>query len=262
MSRLIKKLSDDDIDSFVDIYINAYPGGITPSFSKELKKEEWIKTNNENTAVNLYGCFQDDKLVGGMILYDFEMNLFSKHILKSGGIGEVCVDLLYKKEHVAKDLMTFSHQFFDEKGFCMTCLYPFSPAFYRKMGYGIGQKMSQYRFEPKAVPTTSKQNVSYLSLSDRIAVFETFKRYASSTHGMILRSKERFEPMLKSGRTLGYWENESLQGYLFFRFKRVQGGTWLQNDIEILELVYETPEALRGLMTFLAIQQDQINKVI
>jgi predicted acetyltransferase len=261
MSRLIKKLSDDDIDTFINIYVNAYPGAITPSFSKEKKKEEWIKTNNKPN-INLYGCFQDDKLVGGMILYDFEMNLYSKHIMKSGGIGEVCVDLLYKKEHVSKDLMEFAHNYYYDRGYCLTCLYPFRPDFYAKMGYGIGQKMSQYRFEPKALPTTSKQNVFYLSPSDSTAVFEFFNRYASSTHGMILRSKENFEPMLKSGRTLGYWENESLLGYLFFRFKKVQGGTWLQNDIQILELVYESPEALRGLLTFLATQQDQINKVI
>ncbi|MFX0053082.1 MAG: enhanced intracellular survival protein Eis [Candidatus Hodarchaeota archaeon] len=261
MSRLIKKLSNDDIGSYVDIYINAYPGAITPTFSKERKIEEWVKANDK-PEINFYGCFQDEILVGGVILLDFQMNLFSDTIINVGGVSEVCVDLLRKKEHIAKDLMLFSHQYFYKKGFCLNCLYPFSPAFYRKMGYGIGQKMSQYRFEPKALPKTSKHNVSCLSLSDSTAVLELFNRYASITHGVILRSKDIFEPMLKSGKMLGYWKNKSLHGYLYFRFKEVKGGTWLQHDIEILELIYETPEALRGLLTFLATQQDQVEKII
>lgn len=260
MSRIIKKMTANDIDSFVDIWMNAYPGGVSPSFSKEKRKEDWINTNNKPDT-SFYGCFQDNILVGGVILLDFKMN-FSGITIDVGGISEVCVDLLYKKEHVAKDLMVFSHQYFYEKGFCLICLYPFSPAFYRKMGYGIGNKMSQYRFEPRALPKSSKRNVSYLSPSDSTAVSECFNRYASSTHGMILRSEEKFESILKSGKALGFWKNRSLDGYLHFRFKKVEGGTWLQNDIEILELFYNTPEALRGLLTFLATQQDQIHRII
>ncbi|MHA2247665.1 MAG: GNAT family N-acetyltransferase, partial [Candidatus Hodarchaeales archaeon] len=103
-NRIIRKLVNDDFDVFLEIWARAYPGAVPANFSEEVKKrkkEEWIKTNNENSAVNFYGCFQEDKLVGGLILYDFEMNLYSKNIVQCGGIGEVCVDLLQRKEHVS-----------------------------------------------------------------------------------------------------------------------------------------------------------------
>lgn len=269
-NRTIRKLVDDDFDNFIEIWAHAYPGAVPDNFTKEIrrqKKDEWIKTNNENNAINYYGCFQKETLVGGMILYDFQMNymnLFSSNIIDCGGVGEVCVDLLYKKEHIAKDLMIFAHNHYYNRGYCLICLYPFAPDFYAKMGYGIGNKMNQYRFEPKSLERTSKGNISYLSESDIKSLSECFNRYAASTHGMILRSEnsDAFKHMLGNMKVIGYWDNGNLMGYLAFRMKNVDGGSWLQYDIHIMEFVYETPKALHGLLTFLATQQDQIHRIL
>ncbi|MFX1247079.1 MAG: enhanced intracellular survival protein Eis [Promethearchaeota archaeon] len=214
--------------------------------------------------MNIYGCFQQDKLVGGMILYDFKMNLYGKNVVKCGGIGEVCVGLLYKKEHVAKDLMIFAHNHYYKRGYCLTCLYPFRPDFYANMGYGLGNKMNQYCFEPKALQKSKKSNISYLSLSDLKSVFTCYQRYTSTTHGMILRTEDSriFKQILEGMKTIGYWENGDLAGYLAFRMRRVEGGSWLQHNIHIIEFIYESPNAFRSLLTFLATQQDQIHRII
>ncbi|MFW9906010.1 MAG: enhanced intracellular survival protein Eis [Candidatus Thorarchaeota archaeon] len=265
--RIIKKLVDSDFDAFLDIWGRAYPGQIPGNFTKEMRRhkmDEWININNENPTVNFHGCFQDDKLVGGMILYDFEMNLFSQYIAQCGGIGEVCVDLLYKKEHIAKDLMTFAHTHFYERGYCLTCLYPFRPDFYAKMGYGLGNKMNQYQFKPIALPMGQKDNISYLTLDDIKSLSECFNRYSKTTHGMILRSEDNsiFKQMLSNMKVVGYWENEKLLGYLAFRMKPVDGGSWLQHNIHIVEFIYESSEVILSLLTFLATQQDQVHRII
>ncbi|MFX1283877.1 MAG: enhanced intracellular survival protein Eis [Promethearchaeota archaeon] len=263
--RTIRKLVDNDFNFFLDIWAGAYPGQVPDNFTEDMKREkkaEWIKTNDENTKVNFYGCFQDSKLLGGMILYDFEMNLYSKNIVKCGGIGEVCVDLLHKKEHVAKDLMIFAHKHYYDRGYCLTCLYPFAPDFYARMGYGLGNKMNQYSFEPKALRLTTKGNISYLSIKDIKAISECFNRYATTTHGMILREEESdaFKQLLRM-KIIGYWENNILVGYLAFRLKRVEGGSWLQHDLHIMEFIYESPQAFLGLLSFLATQQDQVHRI-
>ncbi|MFX0206887.1 MAG: enhanced intracellular survival protein Eis, partial [Candidatus Hodarchaeota archaeon] len=262
-----RKLIDSDFDAFLEIWAGAYPGQVPGNFTKEMrrqKKDEWINTNNENTNVNFYGCFQDDKLLGGLILYDFEICLFSGHIVQCGGIGEVCVDLLYKKEHVSKELMQFAHTHFYERDYSLICLYPFRPDFYAKMGYGLGNKMNQYQFEPKALPKGQKSNISFLTLKDMKSLSECFNRYAKATHGMILRSEENdfFRQMLSGMRVLGYWENEKILGYLAFRMKPVDGGSWLQHNIHIVEFVYESPEVLLSLLTFLTTQQDQVHRIV
>ncbi|MFX1517188.1 MAG: enhanced intracellular survival protein Eis [Promethearchaeota archaeon] len=265
--RLIRKLKEDDFDAFLGIWAGAYPGQVPRNFTEEMrrqKKDQWIKENNENPIVNFYGCFQDDKLVGGMILYDFKMNLYSKHIVECGGIGEVCVDLLYKKEHIAKELMEFAHIHFYDRGYCMTCLYPFRPDFYTKMGYGIGNKMNQYQFEPKALPNLKKGNISVLTLDDVQSLSDCFNRYAKCTHGMILRSDDSsfFKQMLSTMKVIGYWKDEKILGYLTFRMKQVEGGSWLQHNIHIMEFIYESHEVLLSLLTFLATQQDQVHRII
>lgn len=266
-NRIIRKLVNEDFDTFLEIWAGAYPGAVPDKFTEEMKKQkkdEWIKTNNENDTVNFYGCFQDNKLVGGLILYDYEMNLYSKHIVKCGAIGEVCVDLLYKKEHISKDLMEFAHKHYYDRGYCLICLYPFRPDFYAKMGYGLGNKMNQYCFEPKALPKSGKGNITYLTMDDIKSLSTCFNRYSRSTHGMILRSENSsvFKQMLGGMKIIGYWENDDLIGYLAFRMKKVDGGSWLQHNIHIMEFIYDSPKALLGLLTFLATQQDQVHRIL
>ncbi|UCG04551.1 MAG: GNAT family N-acetyltransferase [Candidatus Heimdallarchaeota archaeon] len=265
--RVIRKLVDKDFNSFLEIWAGAYPGAVPDKFTGEMKRqkiEEWIKTNNENAAVNFYGCFQDSTLVGGIILYDFKINLYTDQIVDCGGIGEVCVDLLHKKEHISKELMEFAHNHYYDRGYCLTCLYPFRPDFYAKMGYGIGNKMNQYSFEPKSLSVTQKDNISYLTLEDAKSLSECFNRYATSTHGMILRSdgSSTFNQMLSGMKVIGYREDERLIGYLAFRIRKVEGGSWLQHNIHIMEFIYESPKAFRGLLTFLATQQDQVHRIL
>jgi predicted acetyltransferase len=132
------------------------------------------------------------------------------------------------------------------------------------MGYGLGNKMNQYMFQPKALPRKIKGNISYLSISDIKSISACFNRYATSTHGMILREEDNsaFKQMLVGMKVIGYWENGKLIGYLAFRMKRVEGGSWLQHNIHIVEFIYESPKALLGLLTFLATQQDQIHRIL
>jgi predicted acetyltransferase len=192
------------------------------------------------------------------------MNLYSNTIINCGGIGEVCVDLLHKKEHVAKDLMIFAHNHFYERDFCLLCLYPFAPDFYAKMGYGLGNKMNQYSFEPKALKQSKRERISYLTLADRESVSKCFNSYATSTHGMILRTANNdfFKHMLGGMQVIGYWKNGKLLGYLAFRTKQVEGGSWLQHNIHIIEFIYSNPEVFQSLLSFLAIQQDQVHRII
>jgi predicted acetyltransferase len=132
------------------------------------------------------------------------------------------------------------------------------------MGYGLGNKMNQYQFEPNAVPIQQKSNITFLSLKDIKSLSDCFNRYAKTTHGMILRSEENhfFKQLLSGMKVVGYWEDEKLAGYLAFRMKPVEGGSWLQHNIHIVEFIYDSPEILLSFLTFLATQQDQVHRIM
>ena len=76
------------------------------------------------------------------------MTLFDQQV-DIGGVGLISVDLLHKKEHVAKNIMKAFHNHYRSQGVTLTALYPFRPDFYVKMGYGLGKKMNQYKFKPE-----------------------------------------------------------------------------------------------------------------
>ena len=261
--NVIRILNDNDFDGFVDIVIRTYPGIIPDSFSKDTKQhmvERFKKTHNETSWIKYYGYFQEEKLLGGMILFDFIMNIFSNNI-NVGGVGLVCVDLLNKKEHIAKNLIDFFHKHYYDKGISLTILYPFRPDFYIKFGYGMGKKMNQYSFKPDSVPKTTKLHLSYLNNADIPHLVECFNRYASQTHGMIFREERTYQHMIESMFVVGDKQSNQIQGYIAFKFKKLSQNNFVHNDIVIEEFVYENRIALAELLTFLNIQSDQIHRI-
>ena len=259
----IRPLIPDDLDAFVDIAFNAYPGWRDPSKEeKERTREQLLKAHEQEPTITLYGCFRQGQLVGGMRLHDFGMNFLHQRI-PAGGVGSVAVDLLRKKEHVAKEMIAYFLQHYREQGAPLAMLYPFRPDFYVKMGFGYGTKMDQYRFKPSALPKgPSKAHVRYLTETDRPALLACYNRFMDRTHGVIAKCEAELDRMMSSPtlRVVGYERDDQVQGYLTFTFEK--GKSFLVNDLHVREFVYENPQALSELLTFLHTQADQIRHII
>ena len=130
----VRQLTEEELPPFQEIVIRAYPVMLPENFSAEAK-ESWLKRMKETNAdpdsgITYYGCFKDKQLFGGMIFFDFRMNLFNQlsnldQLTNVGGVGLVCAYLLHKKEHVAKNIMKAFHNHYHSKGFTITALYLF-----------------------------------------------------------------------------------------------------------------------------------------
>ncbi|MHA2039676.1 MAG: GNAT family N-acetyltransferase, partial [Promethearchaeota archaeon] len=261
--NIVRKLKDDEFIDYIEVFHGAYPALARPM--PEEKKQKWIdsmiKKNNEYPEENYYGYFRDNKLLGGMIFYDFQMNIFSTTVTV-GGVGDVCISLLNKKEHIAKEMMKYFHNHYREKGVPLTLLYPFRPDFYAKMGYGFGKKMNQYCFKAKFLPTKTKTNLRYLNSNDTRAVAECFNRTASKVHGMIFRPEYKFKDMFTNLRVVGYEEEGRILGFIAFRFKQLDQANMIRNNILLREFIYENRSAFQALLAFLKTQHDQIHRIV
>jgi predicted acetyltransferase len=256
----IRVLSADEFGAFARITVDAYPGMVTAS--EEKVKERMLKVHQEEPTVAFYGLFREGQLLGGMRLHDFEMNLFGTRVA-AGGVGSIAVDLVHKKEHVAKEIVSYFIRHYRERGAPIALLYPFRPDFYKKMGFGYGTKMNQYRVKPAALPKgPSRAHVRYLDQDDRDAVRDCHNRFLDRTHGLIVKSAYELKGLMESSkhRILGYERDGQILGYLAFSFSK--GDSALLSDVHVRELVYESREALSELMTFLHVQADQIRHVI
>ena len=258
-----RALVPEDFDAAARIFGNAYPGfKIASEEERKRFSERILKLHQEEEIVHFHGLFRDGELQGMMCFYDFSANFLQTRITV-GGVGQVAVDLPHKKEHVAKHMMRYFLRHYRDRAAPLAALYPFRPDFYRKMGFGYGTKMNQYRVEPSALPQgPSKAHVRYLTEADRDGLVACYERFVDRTHGMMAKPEPEIRRLFANPqhRLAGYEKDGVIQGYLVFTFE--PGETFILNDIEVKELIYENVGALSELMTFLHSQADQIRHVI
>ncbi len=260
----IRRLTADELPAFAAIAANAYPGmSVTTPEDRQRMVERWMP-QLADPAVAYTGAFRDGTLVGGMKLYDFTMNIFGTQTL-TGGVGLVAVDLAHKKEHVARDMVRAFIHHYRERGAPLVELYPFRPDFYRQMGFGYGTKQNGYSFAPASLPqSATREHVRFLTVEDARAMAECYKRMQRRTHGLIARTAATWERVFATPeqRIVGYVRDGLVAGYLVFTLKPDPTVNWITTDIEVAELIYETPDALCELLAFLRSQSDQIRRIV
>jgi hypothetical protein len=136
----IREITSREMGDFMRIVLNGYPRLDMPLEAEALGFSERILNEAGDPSLSHIGFFRDDEMHGVMRCHDLQMNFHGK-MIPVGGMGLLAVDLLHKKEHVAKKLMEYYHGLYLEKGACVTLLYPFNTLFYRRMGYGYGSKI-------------------------------------------------------------------------------------------------------------------------
>mgnify|MGYP006277368827 CR=1 FL=1 len=261
----IRVLTAKELDAFTRIAANAYPrfGWYDPDRRASLL-QRLRAMHEDDPSVRFVGLFRDGRLLGGMRLHDFSMNFFGA-MMPVGGVGMVAVDLLHKKQHVGKELLEYFLRTCRAQNAPLALLYPFRPDFYRKMGFGYGPKKSRYRVHPDALLRGDHPvHLRYLSKDDVPALLACYQHYAQQTHGMIARTERDFERLLGKSeiRVIGYEADGVIQGYMAFTFASTCDENFLRNDLHVAELLYESRESLAELLTFLAIQRDQVERII
>jgi predicted acetyltransferase len=265
MTQDIRRMTDADLEPFLTICDGAYPSfaSTTPE-AREQTLERWRAEETEPGTGN-YGAFDEGRLVGGMRLFDFTMNVFGAQVL-TGGVGRVAVDLFHKKQHIARDLVGFFLRYYRERGAPLAALYPFRPDFYHQMGFGYGTRANEYRARPADLPATGNRSaVMSLAPGDAPAVAACYARLQARTHGLFQRTERPFTRNLTNPavHAAGFWHEGEVRGYCYCEF--VSAGVadnFTANDLVVAELLYETPEALHGLLAFLRSQADQARYII
>jgi predicted acetyltransferase len=266
MTELIPLL-DSDFATYVKIIARAYPGIRLEDPQKMADLAERLrKEHHDDEMVTVLGAYRGGKLHGGMVYFDLQMQCFEA-LLACGGVGMIAVDLLHKKEKVARDMVRHFLDHYNAQNAPLVALYPFRPDFYKQMGFGYGSKMHQYRVRPDALPNNgSKAHLRYLGPADQAAVEACYERQMRQTHGMMTRRAVELGPrMLESPQmtTVGYVaDTGDLGGYLAFRFESANPANFVMNNIVVKEMVCHSPEVMAEFFTFLHSQNDQVNRII
>lgn len=261
---VIRKMHKSEIASFIDVIARCYPSfDICKPEAKERLLQYMNKMSDTVKTITLFGMYNEDSLIGGMRLFDFEMNMHQT-FLPVGGVGLVAIDLLHKKKGYAKDLITHFINHYRNANYSMVVLYPFRPDFYHQMGFGIGQRIYEYSIKPQDfLSDVGRCKVRYAKDEDATKLLACYDAYCHNRFGMMKRHMQEFEPSLKNPNivTVLYEEEAEVQGYMQFQFKANMHDNPLEQHLEVKEFVYNSPTAFKGLCGFIHMQKDQIDLV-
>lgn len=257
----IRKLNRRDLDAMIDIVSNAYPGmKVVSADEKNRAKERLWSIEQDDPEIHLYGLFKNKKMHGVMRLFDFTMHMLSVDI-PLGGLGMVAVDLPHKKEHVCKEMVEYYINYYARRKAPMLALYAFRPDFYRKMGFGYGTKINEYRVKPGELPRgLSKEHIAFATGRDRAALDACYHRVMAKTHGLIRRTKTYIRMLTRPGNIIvACRKKNKIEGFIVYSFKTSRDDNWLYVEMIVLEYIYENREAFLELLAFLQSQSDQVH---
>ena len=262
----ISVINEDSAEDVALIQMDAYPGYHQNTVPQQYAEK--ILEVNKRHNVNYYCVHKYEELikkpVGSFSIWDFEINL-RQTMVKASGIGAVAVDIGYKKEKVALELMSYYINNLRNRGINMAMLYPFNSAFYKKMGFGFGTVLQQFRLKPADLPGGgSKAHIVRLHEHDDKILADFYNSRVSCTHGLALKEPDEFARTLKvqQNKIFAYVDDFKVRGYIAFKFQEGSKESGLINDMVIYEILFDAPDVFAELMTFINSQSDQVRYVI
>ena len=262
--REIRPILPDEIDDFQEIYLNAYPA------YKDLDEAcyDYYRCKNlldmeTDKDVEFLGCYEDGALIATMKIVRFTMNLYGemKPVCALMALG---VHRLHKKQHAALDMVREFERRTKESRGLVCLLLPFTIAFYRRMGYGLGTRLDEYRLPTAQLPAYDPHayirqlTLRILSLQDVSRMISCYDAICEKNHGMLCKFSEEKRLMAKdqATRRIGVFDGDRLIGYLSYDILSDHPTNYTRNTLSAKELVYEDGQVLRLLLDFIRRQRD------
>lgn len=299
--REIRPLTQQDIEAYLDIYLNSYPAykSLDAECRQHYREKHQLELR-EDREVQTVGLFEDGILIATMKLVSFSMNFFGK-MQPACGLMALEVHPLHKKKGAALEMVRYFEAYAKENGALLTLLLPFKIGFYRQMGYGFAGKLYEYHLPTAVLPEMedrARQHLRLMQPEDFDEALACYNRFAARNHGMV----KKFEEEVRGSqddiqvRRIGYYADAAagnactdgaaaadgacraceaaqadtdrrdgqprLRGYVAYRFESASETNYTQNRLSVEELIYDSGEVLRALLGALKMQEDLAQTVI
>lgn len=240
---------------------------------RKIKKEERLQSNkissiafqysydckvDENEEfpskhVDEYGAFDDDgKMMARMSVINHKI-YFDGHIVESAGIGGVATLPEYRHKKAIRGIFELVFEDMKAKKQYISQLYPFSFAYYNKFGYETTYEKVNLKFPFKILDerTDIERNNRCKLIEDNknADLRQVYEKYALGHNGAYNR-----DDMLWNSKLSENIYNRKHYPYVYYNKNNEPSGYFLftrDNGFKILELCYETPEDIKGILGFI-----------
>ena len=209
-----------------------------------------------NDKIVRLGCFDEKgKLVSTVNIIPYTMRI-NGHDIKTGGIGGVgSAPHVRNRGHIRK-LFDTAFDYMKQNGQVFSYLYPFSHPYYRRFDYELCRTAINAEFPISALSDFTKFSLmeAYEPSHPVQPYIDIYTDFIRDRNLAIVRSEDDWkefldrDPYLKNEHTyLHYDENGNADAYVLYAMTD-SGGYF---DVQIKELVWLTPLALRRTLGFL-----------
>jgi predicted acetyltransferase len=252
----------EQVAGYVDILVGSYPLFIT---DPERTTASFLEVLKRGYPELIAGTDPDGRIVGVYAFFDFVATILGRGIPASG-LGMVGTALDRKKSRVALQLVRDYVRRTRRRAMPLSFLYPFRHDFYADMGWApVGQEQ-QYCVHPSALPLYPERASVFIARDPDWRVLDRIHRQYVGGHGGLGLSRHavRWHWMISQARqTFLAGPKEVPEGYVLTKWnKRSEDADNFHYDLEVLEMEWTTPRAMRALIGFLASQRDQVLGVI
>ena len=197
---------------------------------------------------------EDGEVRAGVTVLPMEVFIDEKPAAM-GGVAAVMVHPAYRRRRYAGDLMRAALEDMRDRGVNLSLLSPFAHAFYRSFGYELASEAVEYTLKPTDLPTDPGQsNLRAYREGDLPRLMELHQTEARGHQLGAVRDEARWREILapKDLEAAVYEAGGEIFGYLIYKMSSLKQGDEPDRRLEVQELVAATPEARRGLISFLA----------
>jgi predicted acetyltransferase len=270
----IRAAKRDDISAIAELWCHAFPGHRSFDERAQLLEEGGAYGGVETVAV------ADDDGVAGA----YKLMRLTQYItgvaLPTAGLAAVAVSPSHRRLGLGRRLCAHALRAGRERGDVLSALYPFHPAFYRSLGWGLVTHLHRHRFRTAALPDGPRQpsRVRLAGPEDLERVAACYGRVAERSNGPLRRDEALWQNRLRGGpiiepirardtRDPAAWrarrpgglhvfvhDDQGVAGYLLARY---HDGPPERRALHVVELIAEGDDVYAELLRWVASQRDQ-----
>jgi predicted acetyltransferase len=246
-----------DIRALAELWDRCFPGERTVG-----DRVRQLEAGLPHGGVEIVHAWDED----GRVIAAFKalrlQQVFSGVPLPTLGLAAVAVAPDRRRRGLGAALCREAIRLGRDRGDLISTLYPFRPAFYRALGWGLCGRLHAHVFDPAWLPDHAERNAVRSATADDLpALAACYRTVADRSNGLLLRHEALWRQLLGDGRAQPFVVSDGGQitGYLIAHFG--SGPHPESRLLRVSELVAATDAAYRALLGWLSSVSDQWRRV-
>jgi predicted acetyltransferase len=247
---MIRSAERGDIQALAELWARAFPGERTVA-----QRVAHLEMGGVYGGLETAWIAEDT----GRVMGAYRAYALTQHMHGTGyrmmGLAAVAVDETARRRGMGRELCEHAVRTARDRGDVLSVLYPFRPAFYRALGWGMAGELHAYRFRPESLLPRGPLDVRRGGNGDTAGIAACYEAFARETNGLIRRTQRVWRHHLDANGLQAYLAgDDDIRGYGLARFGR--GGSPDDRPLYIRELVAADHDAYRSLLGWVSAQRD------